>query len=195
MIADIFGAIVGSKYLSSIESKLGAEFLSENSQAVRMVWVPTTAAFENGNGVKANPRNFPKSPASRNQVVRVRVWGKAHGTDDMTQEETAVADIRATEALINRLIYACNECAPGVSFFEGVEWIGADEQEILQRGRCADVTLSFDIPVYVDDAVMALNLDCPISTLTTQVITTLPSTSMVGTADFPNSDVTGTPAP
>ena len=184
MIADIYLAIIKSKYLEGIDTAIGAEFLDENASPPRMVWVPTADEFEFGGGVRA-VFSQPKTPVLRNAGVRIRVWGKASDSSE------TVDDIRATEQLLNRVIVALSDCAHGSVAFNSAEWVAADGQEVAQYGRAIDLNVTFKVPVV---------RDMDVDGITTAPITSLPADSMTGTADFPpagtsGNDLTGTPAP
>lgn len=186
MIADIYLAISQSPYLVGVEQDIGAENLDVNAVAPRMVWVPTGVRFERGGGVRSASRDEPRTPVTRYQSVKIRVWGKSLDSD------LPVDDIRAVENLINHLVVAINDGAHGSVTFEGGEWV--EGGEIAQYGRAFDVNCTFMIPVIRD-----LRVDAQ----TSAEITTVNNADITGRMDFPpysatvvgTEDGSGSPAP
>lgn len=175
MLADIYLAVMAAPDLAGIDHEIGAEHLAANAEPPRVVWVPTVDGVVPGQGRRNTSVKEPKSVMTRRAGCFIRCWAKSNS-------ESSVDDVRAVEQLVNRVLVAIHEAAFGSYEVTAVEWVSADGGELMQLGRCADIRVSFDVPVTKTAS----------ATATLAVIT---SAEMEGTADFPTSDVTSTPPP
>lgn len=185
MIADVFEAFAESEFLTAVaglEIKFGSEHLDDMSAPPRIVFAPVGAqSVVQGQAMRALPTDTPRLHVMRHESVRIRIWAKG-------EEDSALADARATEALLDRCIWALRHLARLEVKFDRTEWVAADGQEVLQYGRCVDLFASFAVPVVLSLGDVGL---------AAAEVKTLPATSMTGTMVFEpeGTNETGTPAP
>lgn len=187
MIADIFTAVSASAFLAGVDQLIGGEFIEQHAAPPRMVWVPTNDSFRPGKIRTHTSASLPKSIGTRVAGVRVRIWGKGAGLGNVAD---SAGEVRAVEDLLRRLICAVHEKAFGSYNVESMNWVGQDGQELLQYGRCCDVSLSFEVPIYATNAEVSLGN----ATITTVTMTGQADFQPLGDSPSDNDEV-GTPAP
>ncbi len=143
MIADVYAAVSAHTLLSGVGQQLGAEFIDQHAAPPRMVWVPTTDGFRHGKRQTGASSKTPRSTGTRLAGVMVRVWGKAS-----VGSPTAVDELRATEELVRKLLAVVHELGFGDYQVGSIDWVNSAGGELLQYGRCADVHLTFEVPIY-----------------------------------------------
>lgn len=147
MIADIFEAVAERAELDGVELMLGGEFLDIQTTAARIVWVPTADSFRPGRiqaGLTPGDLTKPKSVGTRIAGVRCRVWAKADGAGNVAD---SVAEVRALEQLVERLVLAVHACCYGSFAVVALEWLDQDGAPLLQYGRACDVSFTFEVPI------------------------------------------------
>lgn len=185
MIVDVFEAFAESEFITSVDGvqvEYGAEYSDVNSAPPRIVWAPVGAsAITQGQALRAKPTDLPRPHVMRQESVRIRIWGKG-------AEDTAISDARATEALLDRCIWALRHIANLAVSFERTEWVASDGQEVAQYGRCVDLFVAFSIPVALELGDVDLDV---------AEVKTLPASTLSGTMVFEpeGENETGSPAP
>lgn len=151
MLADIYEALITSKYMVGVECRLGAEYLDEKSAPPRIVCTPVGDSFTYGDmGRRNTTERLTRVIGTRQARMRFRIWAKDSDTD------TATADIRETERMVRYLACALHEIATGDFTLDSGEWVASEGAEIAQYGRAYDLTASFNIPLFQDSLLEGL---------------------------------------
>jgi hypothetical protein len=174
-LADIIEAV--AVHLAPVKVKLGAEHLATRDAPPRVVFVPYADDF--AGGAKNATGTVKRSIATRMAGVRVHIW--AAGTP---AEPVLTRDLKACEALLDRVLWAVHREAVGSYQRQSVEW--PDTPGAGHLGRLCVLRLAFAVPVTEAD---------PDSTAAT--ITTFGNAELTSTLDLPDpsADPTGSPAP
>jgi hypothetical protein len=151
-LADVIVAI--NARLTGVTAKLGAEWVDDLTSPPRITWVPTndayTGAWKTGSptGIKAagNPpvgvvpsAHYARSLKTRSAGVEVHLWA-AGASGDADEHK----HLRATEALLNRLLWHTHVIAYGSYEIEGGDWKQAQHNTY---GRGYLLRLRFYLPV------------------------------------------------
>ena len=105
--------------------RVGAQYLAENAQPPRVVWVPLSEGYQRGPARAGTPR----ATGVRTVTVGARLWG---------------ADFDAAEALVDALLWAAQTAAAGSYSAGSVEW---ERGAHLQQGEAATLELTLNVPV------------------------------------------------
>lgn len=177
-VADILAAI--GTQLPDVEQKFGSRYLHEHAAPPRIIFVPLPDLQDSFGGASKSmhvPGAKHGQRALKTWQAHVRCYVWAVGLD---VDEDPYKDLRAAEALTQRFLNAVHQVCYG--FYELVRG-GFEDQGVADLGVRFIVDIKFDVPI-AEPAATA-----PTVTTFTDVNT------MTGTADFPASDVTDTPAP
>lgn len=177
-LADIIDSVAA--LLTGVAVKLGGEHLPARDAPPRVVFVPDADSFSGASRSSVTGRAV-RSLVTRVAGVRVHIWA-AGAVDDVS----VAKDLRATEGLLHRVIWAIQQVAAGRVIRHGVDWPEVPVAGHL--GRLCVLRLSFELPVTVAEAD---------DTSTTALITTFGNPELTSTLDLPppSADPTGSPAP
>lgn len=182
-LADVVDAVAA--LLPGVAVKCGAEFVTRNDAPPRVIFVPSADEFpgaaRQGPAGVGQPHfgRGPRPLKTRAAGVDIHVW--AAGAPEDTSE---TKDLRATEALLHRVVAAIHRVAHGSYRVERALWPAASDGH---HGRLAILSAVFLLPV--------LELENP--AVTTATITTFGNAELTSTLDLPapSDDPTGSPAP
>ncbi len=177
-LADVLAHVTNALAIDggvAVTSFIGAEHLGrQDYEAPCIVYVPGIDAF--------TPEQMRSGTTKTPRAVRTRMAGMELHL--FAEDPTEVDHLRVAELFIDRVVCALVAvCAAGIEF-EGGVWMPVD---VCQRGRGYVLRCRIALPVVPNPATEG--------TTTSTLENTNPATDVTGVADFPASDVTGTPAP
>lgn len=183
-LADIVAA--HATLLTGVSTVLGEENLDRNDAPPRVCWVPAGDTFQSASRVRPSSSVWPRSVGTRIAGVELHIWA-APAADDVT----AYKELRATELLVDRVVYYLRRVAGGAFVLNGGRWLPVSDNHL---GRVYVLNVLFSIaivPAVADDPSVLTSF------LHIDSIGDPPDEepTMEGTMVLPGGDETGKPAP
>ncbi len=150
-LTDIVNAVSTDSNLAGVTVQLGAEFVPENGVIPpRVIFVPRSDRYDAARKHGAGPRTL----MTKSTLCRIHVWGAGADAD-----VDPAKHLRATELLVDRVIWAIHKKLWGSYSVEGGEWDG--EPGLLHLGRLYLLDVRFNLPVIepVPDSTTAIITD------------------------------------